>query len=52
MQKMTNFFIADISMCKMMLEVEYSKSMIYEILKFSEEELISSRDAPKTFILL
>ena len=33
MQKMTNFFIVNISMRKMILEVEYSKSMIYEILK-------------------
>ena len=31
MQKMTNFFIVNISMRKMILEVEYSKSMIYEI---------------------
>ena len=33
MQKMTNVFIINISMRKMILEVEYSKSMIYEILK-------------------
>ena len=33
MKKMTNFFIVNISMSKMILEVEYSKSMIYEILK-------------------
>ena len=33
MQKMTNFFIVNISMRKMILEVEYSKSMICEILK-------------------
>ena len=33
MQKITNFFIVNISMRKMILEVEYSKSMIYEILK-------------------
>ena len=33
MQKMTNVFIVNISMRKMILEVEYSKSMIYEILK-------------------
>ena len=31
MEKMTNVFIVDISMRKMTLEVEYSKSMIYEI---------------------
>ena len=30
MQKMTIFLIVNISMCKMILEVEYSKSMIYE----------------------
>ena len=33
MQKMTNVFIVDISMRKMILEVEYSKSVIYEMLK-------------------
>ena len=33
MQKMTNFFIVNISLRKMILEVEYSKGMIYEILK-------------------
>ena len=33
MQKMTNVFIVNISMRKMTLEVEYSKSMIYEIKK-------------------
>ena len=33
MQKMTNVFIVNISMRKIILEVEYSKSMIYEILK-------------------
>ena len=32
-QKMTNFFIVNISMRKMLLEVEFLKSMIYEILK-------------------
>ena len=53
MQKMTNFFIVNISMRKMILEVEFSKSMIYEILKiFRGITYISSRDDPKTFILL
>ena len=33
MQKMTNFFMVNISMRKMILEVEFLKSMIYEILK-------------------
>ena len=43
----------DISMCKIVLEVEYfKKSMIYQMLIFSKEYLISSRDDPKTFILI
>ena len=33
MQKMTNFFMVNISMRKMILEVEFLKRMIYEILK-------------------
>ena len=33
MQKMTKFFIVNISMRKMILEVEFLKSMIYEMLK-------------------
>ena len=33
MQKMTHVFIVNISMRKMILEMGYSKSMIYEILK-------------------
>ena len=33
MQKMTNFFMVNISMRKMILEEEFLKSMIYEILK-------------------
>ena len=43
----------DISRRKIILEVEYfTKSMIYQMLKFSKEWLISSPDDPKTFILL
>ena len=33
MQKMTNFFMVNISVHKMILEVEFLKSMIYEVLK-------------------
>ena len=40
MQKMTNVFIVDISMRKMILEVEYSKRMISEIKKnFQKNDL-------------
>ena len=50
MQKTTNslifVFIVNISMRKIILEVEYFKSMIYQYLKLSEEKLISSRDDP------
>ena len=35
----------------MILEVEFLKSMIYEILKIFQKNNISSRDDPKTFIL-
>ena len=42
----------DISMWKIVLEAEYFiKSMIYQMLKFSKR-IISSRDDPKTYILL
>ena len=50
MQKTTNslifVFIVNISMRKIILEVEYFKSMIYQYLKLSKEKLISSRDDP------
>ena len=40
MQKMTNVFIVNISMRKMILEVEYSKRMISEIKKnFQKNDL-------------
>ena len=44
----------DISMCKIILEVEYFiKSMIYQMLKFFKRiAYFISRDDPKTFILL
>ena len=52
MQKTTNrlifFFIINISICKMILQVEYL--YLSNIKKNSEEQLISSVDDPKTFI--
>ena len=53
----TNFLrsenlVANISVDKIVLEMEYFKTMFSQILKFFKGITCSSRDDPKTFILL